>query len=155
MRIGRGLYVLTVPSSFGMLPPEPHKVIEFLERETSEPIVAHGIAAANQLGLTTQVPMRRLYITAGRALQLSFGKSVVEVRNVPRWLMALPHRPGGDAIRALEWLGEVHAPAALERLRATLAGDEWLALVGARPRLPEWLAAAIGVQAQKHYRTVG
>jgi hypothetical protein len=50
--------------------------------------------------LTTQVPIRSVYLTSGRTRTLSLGKQVVELRPAPRWQLSLAHEPGGEAIRA-------------------------------------------------------
>ena len=36
--------------------------------------------AANDLGLTTQVPIRSVYLTSGRSRTMSLGKQIVELR---------------------------------------------------------------------------
>lgn len=143
MRVSHGMYVFPVAGRFGKLPPEASKVIEFLEKETGEPIMPHGIAAANQLGLTTQVPVRKTYVTAGRSRELQFGKSVVKIEHVSRWETLMPHRAAGAAIRALSWLGKEHAQEAVGKLYRTLPREEWQALLSARSQLPGWMVEAI------------
>lgn len=143
MRIGRGRYVLPIANDYGGRSPETHKVIEALERQIGEPIVPHGIVAANGLGLTTQVPVRETYMTAGRPFELSFGKRVVKILHVPRWQVIMPHRSAGNAVRAIAWLGQEHAQEALLQIRATFPEEEWQALVGAGDELPTWIAQAV------------
>ncbi len=58
MRAGRSIYVLPVESRFGTRAPSAAKMVEGLANQRGEIIVSHGAAAANALGLTTQVPMR-------------------------------------------------------------------------------------------------
>ena len=58
LRAGRGIYVLPVESRFGTRAPSAVKMVEGLANQSGETIVSHGAAAANALGLTTQVPMR-------------------------------------------------------------------------------------------------
>jgi hypothetical protein len=60
-----------------------------------ETIVSNGAAAANALGLTTQVPVRSVYLTSGRSRKMHLGKQVVELRHAPRWQLALANRPAG------------------------------------------------------------
>src|ERR1700686_1183640 len=56
MRLAQGLYVLPVKTRFGTRAPAAEKVVEALASTRAETIVPHGAAAANTLGLTTQVP---------------------------------------------------------------------------------------------------
>jgi hypothetical protein len=55
MRAGRGIYVRPVESRFGARPPVASKVVEAIAAQRGESVAPHGAAAANELGLTTQV----------------------------------------------------------------------------------------------------
>src|SRR5918994_1950044 len=57
LRAGRGIYVRPVESRFGVRAPSVEKVIEAVAAQRGETIVPSGAAAANTLGLTTQVPV--------------------------------------------------------------------------------------------------
>ena len=71
MRAGRGIYIRPVESRFGTRPPAASKVIEGIAAQRGESMVPHGAAAANELGLTTQVPVREMYLTSGPAQEVS------------------------------------------------------------------------------------
>ena len=78
LRVGRGIYVLPVESRFGTRAPSAVKMVEGLASQRGETIVLHGAAAANALGLTTQVPMRAVYLTSGPSRRLKLGAQMVE-----------------------------------------------------------------------------
>ena len=143
IRAGRGLYVRPIESRFGKRPPSVEHVMRALAASTDEVIASHGAAAANALGLTTQVPIREVYLTSGPSRRLKLGAKSVELRHAPKWQLTLAGRPAGEAIRALAWLGEAHAPAALQTLSHRLPTDALAEIVGARPRLPTWLAQQV------------
>jgi hypothetical protein len=143
MRVGRGRYVLPKATPFGNLAPESGKVIAALEAESGEVIVPHGIAAANMLGLTTQVPMVETYMSAGKKRVLHFGKREVRIQHAPRWQLLLPKRQAGDVIRALAWLGPKHVGEKMNILKRRLPESEWQALRIVAPRLPTWMAKAV------------
>ena len=63
LRAGRGIYALPVESRFGIRAPSAVKMVEGLAKQRGDIIVSHGAAAANALGLTTQVDCPR-YIDA-------------------------------------------------------------------------------------------
>ena len=147
MRAGRGLYLRPVKSRFGEHPPEASKVVEALAAQRGERIAPHGAMAANQLGLTTQVPVREVYLTSGRSRSLKLGAQVIELRHVPEWQLVLPGRPAGAAIRALAWLGPKRAGAALRAIRKGLPQSELQAMVGLRGRLPTWMAEEVSALA--------
>ena len=105
MGVCQGVYVRPVQTRFGPRPPAVEKVLASLTALWGETIVPSGGAAANALGLTTQVPVRSVYLTSGPNRKLRLGELTVELRHAPRWQLAAPHRPAGEVVRALSWLG--------------------------------------------------
>lgn len=144
IRASRGVYLRPVTSRFGTRSPSVEQAVEALASQRGEVIVSSGAAAANTLGLTTQVPVRSVYLTSGRTRKMNFGKQVVELRHAPRWQLALAHRPAGEAVRALAWLGPEKAEAALKALKRKLPQTTFNELVAAAPQLPTWLARSVG-----------
>lgn len=143
MRAGRGLYVRPVETRFGTRPPSIANLVEALASSKGETIASHGAAAANALGLTTQVPVRSVYLTSGRTRRLKVGEQIVELRHAPPWQLVMAQRPAGEAIRALAWLGEQQAGEALRSLRSRLSPQELESMANARSRLPTWLAEQV------------
>lgn len=144
VRAGRGVYLRPVTSRFGTRAPSVEQAVEALAHQRGEVIVPSGAAAANRLGLTTQVPVRSVYLTSGRTRQLHLGKQIVELRHAPRWQLALAHRPAGEAVRALAWLGPEQVEAALKVLKRKLSTTTFNELVSAAAQLPTWLAQGLG-----------
>lgn len=144
IRAGRGIYLRPIVSRFGTRAPSVEQAVEALATQKGEIIVSNGAAAANALGLTTQVPVRSVYLTSGRSRRMHLGKQVVELRHAPRWQLALANRPAGEAVRALAWLGPEKTEAALTTLKRNMPADAFSELVAAMPQLPTWLAQAIG-----------
>jgi hypothetical protein len=63
VRVARGFYALPVSTRFGDMAPGFERVIAAIGRQKGERIAPFGAAAANAMGLTTQVPLRRAYLT--------------------------------------------------------------------------------------------
>ena len=144
IRAGRGVYLRPVKSRFGARAPSVEKAVEALAVQRGEVIVPNGAAAANALGLTTQVPVRSVYLTSGRSRTMTLGKQLVELRHAPRWQLALADRPSGQAVRALAWLGPEKAESALKALKRKLPPSAFGELVAAAPQFPTWLARSVG-----------
>lgn len=144
IRVGRGVYLRPVTSRFGTRAPSVEQAVEALANQRGEVIVPSGAAAANTLGLTTQVPVRSVYLTSGRTRTMSLGKQVVELRHAPRWQLAMAHRPAGEAVRVLAWLGPEKAEAALKTLKRKLSSTAFRELATAAPQFPTWLARSVG-----------
>jgi len=144
IRAGRGVYLRPVASRFGARAPSVEQAVEALAAQRGEVIVSNGAAAANALGLSTQVPVRSVYLTSGRSRTMSLGKQEVELRHAPRWQLTLANRPAGEAVRALAWLGPEKAEGALKTLKRRMPPGAFGELVAAAPQLPTWLARSVG-----------
>ncbi len=142
-RISRGLYVRPTAGRFGPRTPSPGKVISALASANGEIIAAHGAAAANTLGLSTQTPIRTIYLTSGRSRTVKVGGQTVELRHAPEWTLLLPGQAAGDAVRALAWAGKARVHETVSALRHRLNPAERLELLNLRGRLPTWLAQEV------------
>lgn len=147
LRAGRGIYVRPVETRFGVRPPSVPTVLENLAAVKGETVVPHGAAAANALGLTTQVPVRTVYLTSGRSRRLSLGAQSIELRHAPPWQLVLPKGRAGQAIRALAWFGRERAKEAVQSLRGKLSETELTELASAQGRLPTWVAMQVSALA--------
>lgn len=143
LRAGRGIYVRPVESRYGTRAPSAVRMVEGMAAQRGETIVAHGAAAANALGLTTQVPMRAVYLTSGRNRRLKLGAQTVEFRHAPVWQLVFPGRAAGDVVRALAWLGPEKAGEAIQTLRSKLPPSELEEVASVRARLPTWMAREV------------
>lgn len=143
LRAGRGLYLRPVETRFGASTPSVELTLRAIENETGEIIAPHGASAANTLGLTTQVPVRAVYLTSGRSRRLALGAQTIELQHAPRWQLALAGRPSGDVIRALAWLGPHRGATIAPKLARTLSPKTVQELSMARGRLPTWMAEQV------------
>jgi hypothetical protein len=143
MQLYWGVYVRPVKTRFGTRAPAAEKVIERFAATRAETVVAHGAAAANALGLTTQVPTRLVYLTSGKSRSLKLGAQVVEMKHAPQWMLLPSHRAAGEAVRALDWIGEHRAAEALTVLKKRLPQSTVDELIALRPALPGWMSKSI------------
>ena len=143
IRICQGVYLKPIETRFGSRPPAVEKVIEALANLWGETIVPSGGAAANLLGLTTQVPVRSIYLTSGPNRRLTLGEVTVELRHAPRWQLAAPQRLAGDVIRAMSWLGPNEVTANLKVIGQKLSPEDFRELAASRAVMPAWLAEPV------------
>jgi len=143
IRVSRGAYVAPYQGRFGSRPPSTESVILAIETTCGETVVANGAAAANTLGLTTQVPTREVFFTSGPSRKLQLGSRCIELKHGNRWQLLLGKRPSGMAIRALGWLGPERATSVLGKIKADLSETEWQAILGVRALLPGWMAKSV------------
>lgn len=142
-RLSRGLYMRAASGRFGPKAPSPAKVVAALASKTGETIASHGAATANALGLSTQTPLRSIFLTSGRSREVKTGAETVELRHAREWELLLPGEPAGDAVRALAWAGKSRAREMVNLLGARLPPSAQETLLSLRPRLPTWLAQEV------------
>ena len=143
MRVCQGVYVQPIQTRFGSRPPAVDKVLASLSTLWGETIVPCGGTAANAFGLTSQVPVRSVFLTSGPNRKLKLGGLAVELRHAPRWQLVAPHRPAGDAVRALAWLGPEEVEENLETLEHKLSPEDIDELAATRAVMPAWLAEPV------------
>ena len=146
MRICQGVYMRPIETRFGIRAPSIDKALATLSTLWGETIVSTGGSAANCLGLTTQNPVRSVYLTSGPSRRLHFGAHPVELRHAPRWQLSAPHRKAGQVIRALAWLGREEVEDALDAVLPSLSKEDLDELSAARAVLPIWMAEALSVR---------
>ncbi len=146
IRVSHGIYMRPIKTRFGIRNPSIGKVIAALSELWGETIVPCGGAAANRLGLTTQNPIRMVYLTSGPTRRLRFGTHSVELRHSPRWQLAAPYRKAGEVIRALAWLGPAEVEENLNAVLPELSEGELDELASARAIMPNWLAESVSLR---------
>lgn len=146
MRIYQGVYMRPIQTRFGRCAPSIEKSLEQLSNLWGEVIVPNGGGAANWLGLTTQSPIRSVYLTSGRSRRLHFGEHPVDLRHAPRWQLAAPHRTAGVVIRALAWLGPGEVERSLDAVLPKLSMEDLDDLSTARAVMPKWMAEPLSAR---------
>ena len=139
-RIYENIYVQPVQTRFGACSPAFEEVIPHLANFWKETIVPSGGASANALGMTTQVPVRPVYLTSGHDKTLRFGNLAVELRHAPEWQLVAPDHLAGAAIRALAWLGPEEVEDRLQFIQQSMSIEDLKALMENCSTMPEWIA---------------
>ena len=146
LRICQGVYMRPIETRFGQCAPSIHKALAALSALWGETIVPSGGSAANCLGLTTQNPVRSVYLTSGPSHRLHFGAHPVELRHAPRWQLRAPYRKAGQVIRALAWLGPEEIEDGLDAVLPSLSVEDLNELSAARAVIPIWMAEPMSVR---------
>lgn len=76
--VAQGIYVIPEESKLiGKVRPGLQEIAKAIAKRDKARIVPTGIAALNQLGLSTQVPMNMVYLTDGTARKILVGKGKI------------------------------------------------------------------------------
>lgn len=139
-RLARGLYDFPkIHPKLGPLSPAPDDVAHALARETGSQVQVAGARAANELGLSTQVPAKSTYLTNGPSRRVVLGKRVVDLRHAsPKHLIA-PGSAAGTVVQALRHVGVFRA-ADVEQVAARhLSAKDKKTLASTAVQAPAWM----------------
>lgn len=106
-RVGHGIYCYPkVDKLFGIVPPNTDEIAFAIAKKDKLKLAIPGVVALNRLGLSTQVPMRVVYLTDGSSRKIKLGKqSIVFKRTNPKNLLA-KGPISGMLIQALKVIGK-------------------------------------------------
>ena len=92
---------MPVRGKFGARSPEVAKVVQNSASLRGETVVGDGATAADALGLTTQVPVRQVFLTSGRSRELRLGSQTIEPQHASPWQLLFPGQAAAEVIRSL------------------------------------------------------
>jgi hypothetical protein len=105
-QLARGLYDFPRQNDkLGALIPSTDAIAKVLKDRNDTRLQPSGAHAANMLGLSTQVPIRSVYLTDGRERKIQIGKRQIILKHTTPKQMATAGRISGTVIQALRWLG--------------------------------------------------
>jgi hypothetical protein len=145
-RLGRGLYYYPkINKRLGIaITPDVDEIADALARQTGSRIVPSGATAANQLGLSTQVPAKPVYLTDGRSRQVRVGNFVVVIKHVPPKELPVGHRTSATVLQALRHLGKDAVDASvIRRIRKALSPRNRSHLLRDARYTTDWIADAV------------
>jgi hypothetical protein len=157
-RLGRGLYHYPrVNERLGIpIGPDPDEIAEALGRQTGSRVLPSGAAAANRLGLSTQVPAKPVYLTDGRSRQVRIGGIVFQIRHTAPKELSTASRTSAMVFQALRHLGQAAVDEqVIARLRRALSSDQRQELLRDARYTTGWIAAVVRQVAQDKNELVG
>jgi len=103
MRVSRGIYTIPQTSKFfGKVAPPVDDVIQAIIKRDNAKIIPTGLFAENLLGLSTQVPMKVVYLTDGSPRKLMIGNFPVVFRKTSTRNLAAKGKLSTLVIQALK-----------------------------------------------------
>lgn len=107
VRLAHGIYLYPkIDKELGVLFPSTEEIAKAISRRDKARIFPTGVQALNKLGLSTQVPMKVVYLTDGAARSVKVGKRTITFKKTsPKNLLA-KGQISGLAIQALKTLGK-------------------------------------------------
>lgn len=141
-KLARGLYDFPkIDPLLGPLQPSTDDIAKALAGRDATRIQPSGAYAANLLGLTTQVPMKVVYLTDGRPRTIQVGNRQITLKQTTPRNMATAGKISGLIIQALRHIGKEHVDDhVLEQLDRRLDEEARSQLIKDIRYAPAWIA---------------
>ncbi|AVW90086.1 hypothetical protein DA792_02305 (plasmid) [Celeribacter baekdonensis] len=106
-RLTRGLYDYPKKSPrFGYLSPSADDIAKAVARKDNQVLQPSPAMAANQLGLSTQVPSKPIYMTDGPTRTKTVGRQVIQFRKASSKTLVGAGQRTGAVFQALRYIGK-------------------------------------------------
>lgn len=143
--LARGLYDYPkIDPQSGPLQPSADDIASALSGRDATRLQPSGAYAANLLGLSTQIPMKVVYLTDGRSRTLQIGKRQIILKHTTPRNMATAGKISGLVIQALRHLGRKNVDQqVIAQLEHRLNDDACKQLLKDIRFAPAWIADII------------
>ena len=106
-RLAHGIYLYPkIDKELGLLFPSTEDIAKAIARRDKARIVATGVQALNKLGLSTQVPMKVVYLTDGATRSIKVGKRTITFKNTSPKNVSVQGEISSLVIQALKTIGQ-------------------------------------------------
>ncbi len=108
-RIAKGIYFLPKKHErLGIIYPHAEQIAIAIAKRDKARIIATGSTALNLLGLSTQIPLKIVFLTDGSARNIKVGNQTIEFKKTNPKNLSIEHRLTNLIIQALKAIGEKH-----------------------------------------------
>jgi hypothetical protein len=152
-RVGRGLYDYPRQhDKLGDLSPDPDSLAAALAIQSGDSLAPSGPAAANSLGISTQVPAKVSYATSGHSRTKRAGGRSLTLRHSRAPVLDDAPDSANAVVQALAYLGKDQIDSAVITRFAQRVDDRGMkALLRARPQMSSWMGdVVLKIDAARH-----
>lgn len=150
-RVSSGIFVRPqIDKIIGKITPKIEDIAEAIARRDKAKIVTTGAYALNRLGLSTQVPMKIVYLTNGSARKIKVGNyTITFIRTSPKNVAAIG-KISRLAIQALKSIGKENvSEAEIKHIQGALLKEKKAYLEHDLRIAPAWIKEIIRYPLQK------
>ena len=146
LRLSAGIYLYPkISELIGTVYPSIEDIAKAIAKSEKARLIPTGLYALNKLGLSTQVPMRVIFLTDGtpRNIQIGGKTSIIFKKTIPKYL-ALKGKITTLVIFALKEIGKNQIlPEELEKIKFVLAHETKENIRHDALLAPEWITEII------------
>lgn len=142
-KVAHGIYVVPrLDPVLGKVPPSLESIAQAIASRDRARIRPSGAYALNQLGLTTQVPMKLVYLTDGAPRSVRVGKRMIKFKPTTPRSLAYKGDISALVIPAFKELGQKNVtPEMIQRVKGLLRRERPAALEADAQLAPHWIAS--------------
>ena len=152
-RVGRGIYDHPRQhDKLGALNPDLDSLAAALAAQSRDSLAPSGAAAANSLGLSTQVPAKASYATNGRSRTKRAGGRSLTLRHSRAPILDDATDSANAVVQVLAYLGKDQVDAdVIARFARRMDDKDMKALLLARPQMSGWMGdVVLKIDAARH-----
>ncbi len=140
-RLTHGLYDYPkISDRFGQLSPSLDDVAHVVARKDNQTLQISPARAANQLGLSTQVPSQVIYLTDGPTRKKHIGNQTIHFRKAAQKTLVGAGQKTGVVFQALRYVGKGYADdMVVRKLARVLDTKDRVRLVKQSKHVPAWM----------------
>lgn len=106
-RIAKGIYFLPKKHKrLGIIYPHAEQIAKAIAKRDKARIIATGSTALNLLNLSTQIPLKVVFLTDGSARNIKVGNQTIQFKKTNPKNLSIEHRLTNLIIQALKEIGE-------------------------------------------------
>jgi hypothetical protein len=145
IRLGHGIYVYPKTDPLlGKVRPSLEDIAQAIAQRDKITIKPTGAYALNRIGLSTQVPMKVVYLTNGDSRTIKLGKNTIQFRKTSPKKMAYQGELSPLIIQSLEEIGKEGLTPAITKHIRQLLNKEDIQIVKQNLKLaPRWIAETL------------
>jgi hypothetical protein len=144
-RLARGIYAVPKVSKLvGPVPPTLEEIAEAVAERDKARIRPAGAFALNKLGLSTQVPMKLVYITDGAPRTINIGKRSIKFKPASPRNFAYKGVISGLVVQAFKELGQKDVTdEMISKVEKILAKEKREVIMHDAKLAPHWIASIL------------
>jgi hypothetical protein len=141
VRLAHGIYLYPkVDKELGVLFPSTEEIAKAIARRDKARIVLTGVQALNKLGLSTQVPMKVVYLSDGATRTVKVGKRTITFKKASPKSLSVKGEISGLVIQALKTIGQNKVDAeTIEKIQAILKKEKKENIINDAKLSPAWI----------------
>lgn len=141
IRLAQGIYLFPKKDDvLGIIHPSLDEIAKAIAKRDRARIIPTGIQALNKLGLSTQVPMKAVYLTDGAARDIRVGKNNIKFKRTTPKNLAVKGEISGLVVQAMRAIGKGNiTPSELRRIHELLAKEDQNKLTHDAKLAPSWI----------------